>query len=233
MGIRLEMTPGEMSLATLAEYSSRELSKYRRKESSNDKYCLEIFRRAVLLGNEEAWSVLRQQLGESVRQWLGRHPYREAALRHDAERSYVDDTFSRFWKAMSENKPQFATLAGALSYLHTCLNSAVMDTLRSYSRPKEEPMPDYGHPDEPLVEDRYHEDELWEAVKGILPGERERKVAYYLFHCNLKPRQIVAYRPDEFQSEEEIYRLKRNIMERIMRNVDKLKWKLDSGERKR
>ncbi|MBE3558500.1 MAG: hypothetical protein IMW89_04655, partial [Ktedonobacteraceae bacterium] len=101
-------------------------------------------------------------------------------MRHDVEKSYIDDTFSRFWKAVSEQKLEFTSLAGALSYLHLCLNCAVMDTLRMYSRPREEPMPDYGHPDEPLFEDHYHEGELWEAIKAILPGKREQRVAFLL-----------------------------------------------------
>jgi hypothetical protein len=52
-------------------------------------------------------------------------------------------------------------------------------------------------------------------------------VAYLLFHCNLKPREIVRRCPDEFKDEEEIYRLKRNIMERILRNRSKIRWQLD------
>jgi hypothetical protein len=35
--------------------------------------------------------------------------------------------------------------------------------------------------------------------------------------------------PGEFKSEEEIYRLKRNVMERILRNVDKIRWRLSSS----
>jgi len=101
-----------------------------------------------------------------------------------------------------------------------------MDTLRTYVRPNLESMPDHGHPDEPQVEDRYHENELWETISNVLPGERERRVAYLHFHCNLKPREIVRYCPGEFRGEEEIYRLKRNIMERIVRNADKIRWRL-------
>jgi hypothetical protein len=101
-----------------------------------------------------------------------------------------------------------------------------MDTLRTYVRPNLESMPDHGHPNEPQVEDRYHEDELWETISNVLSGERERRVAYLHFHCNLKPREIVHYCPGEFRGKEEIYRLKRNIMERIVRNADKIRWRL-------
>src|SRR5689334_24880977 len=134
MGIRMDEPIREMSLATLTKCCTYEIGKYRRKEPSNDQYCLEIMRRAVVLHNEQAWAILQQLFSESVNLWLGRHPYRETALRYEAEKNYVDDTFRRFWQAVSDQRLVFATLASALSYLHLCLNCAVMDTLRAYSR---------------------------------------------------------------------------------------------------
>ena len=101
-----------------------------------------------------------------------------------------------------------------------------MDTLRAYARPKEEPTPDDESPDEPLVEDDYQENELWEAIKSFIPGEREKRLGYLYFYCGLKPREIIRRCPGEFRSEEEIYRLKRNIMERLLRNTNQVRWKL-------
>lgn len=230
MGIQMEKPPGEMTLTELVVCCKQEMAKYRRKEPSNDQYCLEILRRAVVKRNEHAWSILQHLFSDSIRLWIGRHPNREAALRHENEQNYIDDTFRRFWQAVSDQKLHFSTLGGALSYLHMCLNCAIMDTLRAFSRSSVESLPDYGQGghEEPYVEDRYHENELWDVIQAILPGERERRVAYLHFHCNLKPREIVRYCPGEFSSEDEIYRLKRNIMERILRNADKIRWRLRS-----
>jgi hypothetical protein len=220
----------EMSLAMLGERCVQEMGKYRRKEQSDDRYCLEIMRRAVMLHDNDAWVVLRLLFSDSVRLWLARHPCREAALRHEPiEQSYVDDSIRRFWQALHEQKLVFTSLASAFSYLHMCLNCTVMDTLRAYARPREEQIPDYGHPDEPVAEDQYNEGELWEILKGLLPGAKEQRLAFLLFHCNLKPREIMRFCPDEFSSEAEIYRLKRNIMERVMRNSAKIRWRLDGA----
>jgi len=216
----------QMSLANLTEYSAREISKYRQNELSDDSYCLEILRRAVVLRSNEAWIVLLQLFSDNVHLWFARHSHHEAALRHEVEQNYVDDAFRRFWQAVADQKLSFSSLGGALCYLRLCLHCAIMDTLRTYVRSNLESMPDHGHPDEPQVEDRYHENELWETISNVLPGERERRVAYLHFHCNLKPREIVRYCPGEFGGEEEIYRLKRNIMERIVRNADKIRWRL-------
>ncbi|SRR5579883_198281 len=229
MGIRMEKPLDEMDLVVLTDYCIREMGKFRRKELSDDKYCLEIFRRAVDNKDNDAWAALQRLFSDNIRVWLGCHSHREVALRHEVEQTYIDDTFRRFWQAVSDQSLSFSTLGSALSYLRLCLHCAIMDTLRTHSRRHIEPIPDHGHPDEPQVEDRYHENELWEAIKSILPSEREQRVAYLHFHCNLKPREIVRYCPGEFKGEEEIYRLKRNIMERILRNADKLRWRLDGN----
>jgi hypothetical protein len=222
-----------MSLTDLAQRCTSEMNKYRRREPSDDQYCLEIFRRAVVQRENDAWAVLQRQFSENVRLWFGRHPSRQAALRLDGEQSYIDDALRRFWQAVSEQKLAFHTLASVLSYLHLCLNCAIMDALRAYSRPKEEPIPDYGQVDmdEPSVEESYQESELWEIIEALLPGEKERRMAFLHFHCNLKPREIIRYCPGEFSCEDEIYRLKRNIMERILRNADKIRWRLSGDEK--
>jgi len=220
-----------MTLAELTTYTEQEMRKYRRKEPSSDNYCLEIIRRAVVLRDGDAWAVLQRQFGENVRIWFGRHPSREAALRLDSEQSYIDDAFRRFWQAASEQQLAFHTRASALSYLHLCLNCAIMDALRA-SGVEKEPIPDYGQTDtdEPSVEDSYQESELWETIEALLPGEKEKRVAFLLYHCNLKPREVIRYCPGEFSGEEEIYRLKRNIMDRILHNADKIRWRLSGKE---
>ena len=217
---------GQMSLTMLAVYFAQEMDKYRQKEPSDERYSLEILRRAVVLRDNEAWAILQSQFTENIRFWLARHACRKAALRYESEQDYIDHTFRRFWQAVSDQTLTFTNLAGALRYLRLCLHCAIMDTLRVYDHPRVEALPKPEHPDESQVEDSYHEDEMWETLRHLLTNERERRVAYLHFRCNLKPRDIMRYCPDEFRSEEEIYRLKRNIMERIIRNMDKIRWRL-------
>ena len=54
-------------------------------------------------------------------------------------------------------------------------------------------------------------------------------MAYLLFHCGLKSREIVRFRPQDFGDVQEIYRTRRSIMERLLRNVDQLRWRLGYG----
>lgn len=224
----IKVDPGEMSLVDLVESLKREMGKSRRKEAGNDQYGLELFRRAIVLLDDDAWAILQQLFSENVRMWFSRHPARETALRYDNEQSYIDETFRRFWLAVSEQQLSFTTLASVLSYLRLCLNATIMDTLRAFSRSGEESLSNYVESDEEglLVENLYQENELWKVIEALLPSEKEKRVAYLHFSCNLKPREIMRYCPGEFANEAEIYRLKRNIMERVLRNADKIRWRL-------
>lgn len=217
-----------MSFKTLIECGAQELRKYYCGEPSNESYSLELFRRAIVQHDQEAWAALQTLLGEHVRTYFARHPYRDIALRYEpSSQTYIDDTFRRLWQATNNHNLMFSSLAPALRYLHLCLNAAVMDVVRASTRPCEERIPEEGSPGEPAVEDTYHDGELWEILNSLFPGERERRLIFLFFHCNLKPHDIMRYAPGAFRNEAEIYSLKRNILERILRNREKLRWHLD------
>lgn len=54
----------------------------------------------------------------------------------------------------------------------------------------------------------------------------ESNNSYLLFHCGLGPREIVEYCWPEWSSMQEIYALRRTIMERVLSHVDTLRWRL-------
>jgi hypothetical protein len=219
-----------MSFKTLIECGTQELRKYSRRESSNEGYCLELFRRAIVLHDQEAWAALQTLLREQVRMCFARHPYRDMALRYEPSvQTYIDDTFRRLWLATNHHGSMFPSLASALKYLRLCMNATIMDVLRASARPCEECIPEGGFPGEPAVEDTYHEGELWEVLNSLFPGERERCLIFLFFHCNLKPRDIMRYAPGVFRGEAEIYSMKRNILERILRHREQIRRNLDDG----
>jgi hypothetical protein len=218
-----------LSVCALVEQSRREIQAYRRGEPSNEVYGLELLHRATIQGNHDAWAGLQQCLSELVRTWLYGHPRREAALRWESEESYVGLAFERFWQATTQQQVAFSTLAGALSYLRASLNGALLDTLRAYNR-QEIPLPEPGAPGEPSVEDHTDSGELWEILQRVLPSEREQRLAYLLYHCNLKAREIVRFCQQEWPDVQEIYRLRRNILQRLLRNANQLRWRFHLQE---
>src|SRR5437868_2724381 len=94
MGIRMEEALHEMNLSLLADRCAHELNKHRRKLPADERFCLEIFHRAIAQQLDQAWSVLQQRFGEIVRIWLRSHPSNDVVLQRDSEENYVAQTFA-------------------------------------------------------------------------------------------------------------------------------------------
>ncbi len=230
MGIDMEELPKNMRLSALADRCMSEINNFRRGEASNDQYCLEIFRRAMLEHDDAAWTLLVDRFKEFLLAAFRRHPKSEAASHLDSPENYVARAFARFWNAVHNQQVMFTSLGAALRYLRVCLDSTVLDMLRSDARRNEMPLPDPGFAGEPAVEDQDEGSELWEVIRDMLPSERERRLAFLLYQCNLKPREIVRLRPQEFPDVTEIHRMKRNIVDRLARSADLVRWRLSGKE---
>ena len=222
-----EPLPHALSVTELADRCMREVNNYRNGEPSNDRYGVELFRRALIQRDALAWEIVQQRFNELMLQWMRSHPMREVASRFDSEENYVAQAFTRFWQATAVNqKIEFRSLAAVLRYLRATLNGTILDTLRTYSRSREMPLPEPGETGELIAIEQDDGRELWEVIKSLIPDKRQQRVAYLLFHCRLKPREIVHYRSEEFSDVQEIYRLRRNIFERLLRNADYIRWRL-------
>ena len=228
MGIDMEELPKNMRLSALADRCMSEINNFRRGEASSDQYCLEIFRRAMLEHDDAAWTLLVDRFKEFLLAAFRRHPKSEAASHLDSPENYVARAFARFWNAVHNQQVMFTSLGAALRYLRVCLDSTILDMLRANARAREVPLPEPGFAGEPAVVDPDEESELWEVIRTMLPTERERRLAFLLYQCNLKPREIVRLRPQEFSNVNEIYRLRRNIVDRLERGADQIRWKLSS-----
>ena len=202
-----------------------ELQRQRRKEPFDDRSCLEILRRALIEQSDEAWSVLQQCFSQTIRVWIRSHPSRDIALLRDSEENYVAQTFTRFWYAVRDQHLEFASWYAALSYVHATLNGILLDTVRGHlrSRSREVPFPEPGGSHEPGADDSLDGQSLWNSIQSLLPDERERRLAYLLYYCGLKPREIVIRCPGEFDDVKDIYRLSQNIVDRLRRNRDRLR----------
>jgi hypothetical protein len=220
---RGESALSALSLSELAEQCLLEINAYRCGEPSTEVHSIELLRRATLQDDQEAWASLQQCFAGIVRGWLHRHSSRKVAARLNSEETYVALAFERFWQATVQQQVAFRTLAGALAYLRASLNGALLDTLRAYARPREVPLLESGVPGEPSFEDRSASLELWEILQRVLPSEREQRLAYLLYHCNLKPREIVHFCQEEWPDVQEVYRLRRTILERLLRQMDQLR----------
>src|SRR5579863_2703942 len=178
MDVSVKETLSQMNLSSLSTRCSHEMSKRRRKESFDDAYCLEIFRRAIVQGIDQAWVVLQERFSDSIRIWLHIHPRNDVALRHDSEENYIAMTFSRFWHAVHDQKLEFQSLVAALSYLHATLNGIIMDTMRSQMRSKEVPLPEADSHEEPAANESDTGQAIWLSIQQLLTDPQEQRLAY-------------------------------------------------------
>ena len=218
-----------MNVPALAEHCIKEFDNYRNGEPSNGLYALELLNRALMQEDALAWEAVQQCFEAVMHRWMSRHPLREVACRLDSEENYVAQGFTRFWQATVHNREiAFHTLGAALKYLRASLHGVIIDTLRTYSRERVVRLPESGEAGEPLFDDDYDSGELWQVISHMLPDKRERRAAYLLYYCGLKPREIVRFCYHEFEDVQEIYRIRRTIIDRLRRNTDYLRWRLNN-----
>jgi DNA-directed RNA polymerase specialized sigma24 family protein len=223
------------NLAQLAQRCAVEQQLYRQHAPSDDRYCLELFLRAIKQRDERAWDVIYHQFSGTVLGWLRQHPYAHRLRNPDEHDDHITTAFRKFWLATASPgaaAPHFPTLASVLAYLRSCLNSVVLDEMRQLqSRQREEslerssPITEDPSP-EPLEElSRRSLQELWPVIERALPDRRERRLVYLLFVQDLKPREVVEAAPDDFPTAQEVYRLTRNVLDRLRRNPALRAWR--------
>ena len=221
-----EVECGTLTIPALAAQCLREIDSFRRGEPCTDTCSVELVRRATIQGVQETRAWVQHCFGEVVRNWLQGHPSKEAACRLESEENYIAQTFERFWQATALTQHvEFSTLAGTLRYLRASLNGVIVDMLRTVARPREVSLPQPGAPEEPHMRDTTNSSEIWEVLQTMLPDMREQRVAYLLFHSGLEPREIVRFCSQEFPDIQEVYRLRCKILERLLHNVDQLRWR--------
>ena len=177
---------------------------------------LELLRRVSTHGDLEAWAAFQQGLEETVQTWLHEHPNREAACRLQSERYFVAQAFEQFWQTVVQRQVTCETLSGVLVHLRASLNGAILETLRVSSRPSAVSERVSGERD---LQGHPESLEVWGKVQARLSSERERRLAYLLYHCGLEPAEIVRCCPQEWSDVHEITRLRGIILMQLMKGL--------------
>lgn len=205
-----------LNVQELSRLCAEETARYQRREPYAERFCLELFRRAIVRRDEAAWSAVYTQYAESVRRWLG-------AWSGEVEEG-VAAAFERFWQALDAEKfARFGSLPAVLQYLKMCACTARLDRARALrSIAAEEPLDGvFGLPATDNVEETVTEQVeaagFWRAVRACLEGERDRRVLHLSYVIGLSPREICRRHGAEFPDVTEVYRLKRNALDRLRR----------------
>lgn len=212
--------PEQLSLPDLAARCSEERAKFQKNEPSDTRYSLELFRRALLHRNDDAWAYLYEQYAPLVLTWIAQvaHGSPEESV------SLVNAAFAKFAQALPPARwGHFEQVAGLLKYLKLCAKSVVLDEQRARRA---------RHQDESLDliewEPRAHDTAedviaglaaqgIWEIIWNQLHSEDER-VLVLAYLQGYKPLEVWQRHRNVFATVEDVYRVKRNIVERLRRN---------------
>ncbi len=215
--------PDLMDLMILVQRCATESERFYRGQPHDTRFSYELFRRALVERDELAWEQLYLHYSGLVEGWIRR----SGAFVSSGESSeyFVVGAFTKFWRAISaERFASFPTLASLLQYLQLCSTSVVIDSVRAQSWSEMLPeetitpthMPHYS-PDEEAMS-RVDSQEFWSFINTQLHNEIERVVVYYSFILSMTPRAIYAKRSDLFNSVNDVYNVKRNVLGRLSRN---------------
>src|SRR5262245_36209372 len=115
-----------LPLPRLARACADQTGRYQRGELADDRYCLELLRRAVCDRDPVAWELVLDQYRGLVNAWVRQHPA-SASLDEDPD-YWVTRAFERFWMAIGpERFGSFGHLRAVLRYLKLCVYSILLD----------------------------------------------------------------------------------------------------------
>jgi hypothetical protein len=219
------MTLREVSVAELGRRCREETLRFLRGEPRDDAFCFEVFERAVVRREDEAWSTIVAQYRGIVLAYVGQHS--AAAMIREPDDYWVNRAFQRFWSAVgAERFGQFPDLPALLKYLKLCVHSVLMDDLRARrwapinsleEVPESAPSPSNA---ERSVVGKLAGEQLWATIVAEMQDEAEETLAYQSFVRELKPSEIYARHPGLYASVADVYRIKRNLIERLRRSPE-------------
>ena len=219
------MTPKTMSLEDLSTRCREETQRFLRAEPRDDRFCFTLFERAIAQRDHAAWEALMGQYRGIVLAYVGQHS--AASLVRESDEYWVNRAFQRFWIALSPDRfGRFPDLAALLKYLKMCVHSVLLDEVRARRAalvssledvPDSIPAP---HDAEHSVIGKLAGQQLWQAIQRELQDEPERVVAYLSFARDLKPAEIFERYPTLYNGVADVYRVKRNVIERLRRSPE-------------
>ncbi|HYF91805.1 MAG TPA: hypothetical protein VD969_06135 [Symbiobacteriaceae bacterium] len=181
--------------------------------------------RALAERDPHTWEAVWQIWRPRVCGWVRRHPqYRYSGEEVDY---FVNRAFEKLWRAIDPHKlAAFSSPAQLIQYFKLCVHSVILDELRGWadaaalaaSTEEMADLPDATAGVEETALSRVRRDQLWSAVNGHVRSEEERVLVVAGLVRGLPPREIAGRYPGLFGSVADVYRTKRNLMERLSRD---------------
>ncbi|MER3420050.1 MAG: hypothetical protein C4290_05795 [Chloroflexota bacterium] len=214
-----------ISVTLLCRRAQEEAGRYYAGELCDERFALEIVRRAVVERDELCWEALHTMYSPVVQTWC-RAMYRQADL--DVE-ELAALAWEKFWRSFTAAKLAACRGAGSvLAYLKACVHSATVDARRR--RPAPLPLdavnarPDLAPSPEEAVAEAEERERLRELVLRHARDERDRAIIVLSYELGLRSAAVQAARPDLFPTVADVYRTTRNLLDRLSRSRELHAW---------
>lgn len=227
MKCELDDLPINQPATVVCNLCREEIARFRRGEVVGDLASFEVFRRAIVENDQFCWAALLDIYGDQVHAWCRRAGGEQAGSLDEL----VALTWEKFWRHYTGEK--LAAAAGTrevLAYLKMCARSVVVDALRrqedagsidvlSIADP-------WGAPDFDECIERAAREELWRMIDALLRDDRERVVIMLRYRDGLRASDVQTLYPALFPSVTDVYRVNRNVLERLRRSRVLHQWTL-------
>jgi len=186
------------------------------------RFCLELFRRAIIMHDEEAWASIYHHYEPVVRNWVSEYRRGFHTPGRENYALLVHSTFAKLALALTPARMErLNRFTAVLHYLKRCARSAVCEEADEQRVRLREDALDTFEREEPDPADailsRICAQGLWRMIWNELP-EDQRILLVLTCECGLKPGEIVSHYHQRFPSVEKVYRVKHTALQRIRRN---------------
>lgn len=180
----------------------------------------ELFRRAIVERDSDAWSAIYTRYRPLLVAWVRRAD--SFAHSNEPAEDIADQAFTRAWAALTPVRfAEFPSLARLLGYLRACVTTTVIDDVRAQATrgrvARQLQASTVATPEQLILAD-LDRDVLWHMVLNLATTHAERVTLIESFAYGFPPRTIHERHPRLFPDVANVYAVKRNLFARLQRN---------------
>jgi DNA-directed RNA polymerase specialized sigma24 family protein len=187
----------------------------------SDAVCYDLFRRAIEQRDADAWADIGWHYRGLLAAWAAQSSAR--GLIAEQPEDIADQAFARAWAALSSaHFSTFPHIASLLAYLRACVRATVIDHAREQASQLRavqsiESAVVSVAPEQAVLEE-LDRTEIWRLIMHMTSNLQEQIIVRESLVYALPPRAIQARHPDMFADVMQVYRVKRNLINRFQRN---------------
>jgi DNA-directed RNA polymerase specialized sigma24 family protein len=218
-------SPEHLTVPELIQELRKGTAQSSQHQATKDACAFELFRCAIVLRDEQAWFGIYTLYNAVVSSWILRLIPKIERADLDA---LVNDVFAKFAHAMNALKwRNFSCVQQLLGYLRLCARSVVVDHCRRLQLQQREKMcnpldqaPVLDDDPADVVVAQFANQEFWRIIDREVTCSEEQLILRAICALGLSPHQLQQRYPLLFPTVDDIYRLRRNVLERLRRNKE-------------